>query len=57
MKNEAMRRVGGRVQLRVFEPGEVVKLPPRVEEIVKRQVLVSERVYEPTNETTSVGPR
>lgn len=57
MKNEAMRRVGGRVQLRVFEPGEVVKLPSRVEEIVKRQVLVSERVYEPTNETTSVGPR
>ena len=56
MKNEAMRRVGGRVQLRVFEPGEVVELPPRVEEIVKRQVLVSERVYEPTNETTSVGP-
>lgn len=57
MDNEAMRRVNGRVQLRVFEPGEVVKLPPRVEEIVKRQVLVSERVYEPTNETTSVGPR
>lgn len=56
MDNEAMRRVGGRVRLRVFEPGEVVKLPPRVEEIVKRQVLVSERVYEPTNETTSLGP-
>lgn len=56
MDNEAMRRVGGRVRLRVFEPGEVVVLPPRVEEIVKRQVLISERVYEPTNQTTSLGP-